>query len=291
MNWIVYHIVSGHAFFTGLLLLTISAYASIQARPIFARVAAISYVIGCLFMVASSTPMPLGLVVLGTAITVFWVTARFKENLRRRACFYVCAFIAIAAILELPFHIRPTLKSAGSRSVTIIGDSATAGMGREDSSETWPLILARKHNIKVQDISHVGETAGSAIARVNKHSITSPIVIIEIGGNDILGSTSPRKFARDLDTLLLQLSAENRQLVMFELPLPPFYHPFGRVQRTAAAKHNVTLIPKRVFLSVIAGNSSTLDSIHLSQSGHQLMADSAWRILVDAFPENLERDE
>jgi acyl-CoA thioesterase I len=43
------------------------------------------------------------------------------------------------------------------------------------------------------------------------------------------------------------------------------------------------LIPKRVFLSVIAGDDSTLDSIHLSQSGHQTMADTVWRSVVSAF--------
>lgn len=70
---------------------------------------------------------------------------------------------------------------------------------------------------------------------------------------------------------------------MFELPLPPFCNEFGRAQRTVAAKHNVILIPKRVFLSVIAGSDSTLDSIHLSQSGHQFMADCVWRLVRSAF--------
>ncbi len=73
---------------------------------------------------------------------------------------------------------------------------------------------------------------------------------------------------------------------MFELPLPPFCHEFGRIQRTVAAKHNVTLVPKRVFLSVIAGSGSTLDTIHLSQSGHQFMADAVWQLVEDAFQNN-----
>ena len=70
---------------------------------------------------------------------------------------------------------------------------------------------------------------------------------------------------------------------MFELPLPAFCHEYGRAQRTAAAKHDVALVPKRVFLSVIAGNDSTLDTIHLSQSGHHRMADVVWRLVKSAF--------
>ena len=156
-------------------------------------------------------------------------------------------------------------------------------MGREDTSETWPKILARENGIQVQDISHVGETARSALKRARKYDINSAIVVIEIGGNDILGYTTASEFARDLDALLKHLSAKDRQLVMFELPLPPLYHSFGHTQRRAAAKYSVALIPKRVFLSVIADNGSTLDSIHLSQAGHQQMADVAWRILAPAY--------
>ncbi|MCA8986127.1 MAG: acyl-CoA thioesterase, partial [Planctomycetaceae bacterium] len=97
--------------------------------------------------------------------------------------------------------------------------------------------------------------------------------------------TTQAQFARDLDNLLQYLSKGDRQLIMFELPLPPFCHSYGRIQRQAAEKYHVALVPKRVLLSIIAGNDSTLDSIHLSQSGHKRMADSVWCLLSSAFPE------
>jgi acyl-CoA thioesterase-1 len=108
-------------------------------------------------------------------------------------------------------------------------------------------------------------------------------VIVEIGGNDLLGSTTTTKFAADLEALLKHLQTADRQILMFELPLPPFFIEYGRIQRSLAARHNVALIPKRVLLSIIAGNGSTLDSIHLTQSGHQDMADSVWCVLQPAF--------
>ena len=65
---------------------------------------------------------------------------------------------------------------------------------------------------------------------------------------------------------------------MFELPLPPFYHSYGMTQRRLAKKYEVALIPKRYFLSILAAGDATLDSIHLSQSGHQSMSDLVWRL-------------
>ena len=156
-------------------------------------------------------------------------------------------------------------------------------MGGSDRSEKWPTILAKQHDLTVQDISHMGETAGSALKRARRHEISSAIVVLEIGGNDLLGFTSSVEFARDLDALLAYVAAPSRQLVMFELPLPPFSHEYGRVQRTLARKHNVSLVPKRVFLSILAANDSTLDTIHLTQAGHNRMAQCVWQLVSSAY--------
>jgi len=137
--------------------------------------------------------------------------------------------------------------------------------------------------VHVQDLSHVGETAASALKRARQQTIDSPIVLVEIGGNDILGPTTTKQFARDLDALLSHLKLPGRQVAMFELPLPPFYHEFGRIQREVADRHQVLLIPKRVFLGLLAGNGATLDSIHLSQAGHQQMAQLVWEFIAPAY--------
>jgi acyl-CoA thioesterase-1 len=189
----------------------------------------------------------------------------------------------IAACAEAPYHFTRPLRPVSQRSITVIGDSISAGMGAEDKAETWPRILARIRQLELHDISHPGETAASALKRVRQHPIRSPVVVLEIGGNDLLGATSAARFADDLDALLTHLSAPDRQIVMFELPLPPFYHEYGRVQRTAAAKHKVVLVPKRVLLSILADEGATLDTIHLTQPGHQVMADRVWQLVQDAY--------
>ena len=86
-----------------------------------------------------------------------------------------------------------------------------------------------------------------------------------------------------MNALLAELNKNDRQLVMFELPLPPFYHEYGRLQRAAARRHGIRLVPKRVFLSILAGNGSTLDTIHLSQAGHQQMAETVWQLIGPAY--------
>lgn len=283
MNWLVYHIVSGHAFFTGVILLIGAATASLQSRLWIARLALPGTIVGCLAIVVSSTPVPIWLAVVAVVVIATWCVPRIRKKHRRAVVTVVIAVAVVAACCEIPFHVSPTLKRSPTRTLTVIGDSVTAGTGADDQSEKWPDILKRQYVIEIQDISHMGDTVARALKRASEQRVDSSVIVIEIGGNDILGSTSPTQFSRDLDALLAELSGSDRQIVMFELPLPPFYHAYGRAQRRAAAKHNVVLIPKRVFLSVIADDSSTMDSIHLSQSGHQLMADRVWQVIGPAF--------
>lgn len=283
MNWLVDHIVSGQVFFTGVALLILSAISSTRSRPIFSRITALSFLIGVIAVVISSTAISYWYYGIAVAVTLVWIASRFEPDWRRWSASAVVAVWLIAALIELPYHFNHSLDPARTRTMTVIGDSVTAGVGGDETSETWPSLLARQHQIAVQDISHMGETAASALKRAKSQTINSSVVLVEIGGNDVLGSTTSAQFALDLEALLAHLEAPERQVIMFELPLPPFCNEFGRVQRAVAAKHNVILIPKRVFLSVIAGVDSTLDSIHLSQSGHQFMADCVWNFVQHAF--------
>jgi acyl-CoA thioesterase-1 len=105
------------------------------------------------------------------------------------------------------------------------------------------------------------------------------VLLLEIGGNDLLGSTSAAQFSDDLDRLLSRVCVPGRTVLMFELPLPPFRNEYGRVQRRLASRYNVSLVPKRIFITVLTTDGATLDGVHLSQTGHELLADVVERLL------------
>ncbi|MFN0051239.1 MAG: SGNH/GDSL hydrolase family protein [Planctomycetales bacterium] len=282
MHWLVYHVASGQSFFSGIALLIVAAVFSLSSQR-FRRLTFAAFACGFFAVLLSSAPTPQWYAALLVVVTLAWVASWFRQRGRRLTAWCMILLWLGAAVIELPNHFVPSLQLAPSRQITIIGDSVTAGTGGDDKSETWPRILGREHDLQIQDISQIGETAASALKRVQAQTIDSPLVIVEIGGNDVLGSTSPEKFARDLEKLLGHLSKENRQIVMFELPLPPFCQEYGRAQRRLAREYQVHLLPKRILLSVLGSFDATLDSIHLSQSGHQAMADRVWDVVGAAF--------
>jgi acyl-CoA thioesterase I len=284
LNWLVFHIVSGQAFFTGIALVIGAAFISTCRSTRWSkRLIALFSTIGVLAIVISSTAIPYWYYGAAGAAMLVWMVSIGRRGWRRWAASAVIAVWIGAACAELPYHFTRPLRPVSQRSITVIGDSISAGMGAEDKAATWPRILAGTRQVELHDLSHPGDTVASALKRVQQHPIRSPVIVVEIGGNDLLGATSAAQFADDLDALLTHLSAPGRQIVMFELPLPPFYHEYGRIQRTAASKHKVFLVPKRVLLSILAGEGATLDTIHLTQAGHRAMADRVWQLVQDAY--------
>jgi acyl-CoA thioesterase-1 len=197
--------------------------------------------------------------------------------------------------LELPHQFSPWLEALGNPPLYVIGDSVTAGMGGPET--TWPAMLPA--SLEVHNLSLPGAKAASALKRqAPKLPAQGGLVLIEIGGNDLLGvDGSAGQFERDLEALLQQVcggsaargataglpSSAQRTVVMFELPLPPLSNEYGRIQRRLAARYGVRLIPKRVLMGVLSHGGATLDSIHLTPAGHQRMAEAVWAVIGPAY--------
>jgi acyl-CoA thioesterase-1 len=197
--------------------------------------------------------------------------------------------VTLAAVLwELSWQLPPRgLQRAFGQArkpdlrerLVVIGDSLSA----EDFTEggdPWPTLLAREHAIEVVNLAFSGATARSAEKRLTPDDVAGALVLLEIGGNDVLGSTSPAEFERDLDRLLTKICRPDNAVVMLELPLPPLYNRFGEIQRRLASRHCVILIPKRYLASVLIGERATLDGLHLSPAGHQKMAEMIWQLFA-----------
>jgi lysophospholipase L1-like esterase len=208
-----------------------------------------------------------------------------KSNRSRRRFFLVATLLvgwcAIAGAWEFSYRLPHRLGDEHRyHAFAVVGDSVSAGLlGPQE--RTWPKQFRERYFDSVIDVSSEGATARSALRQAQSLNARlgdrDAVVLIEIGGNDYFELVAPSVFAVDLDRLLTVLSRPNRQLIMLELPLPPFYNAYGRAQREQAAKHRVPLVSKREFARVVFAPDATLDTVHLSETGHGLFADMVWR--------------
>lgn len=273
MHPFVIHIANGQSFFTGVILLVAGiCLRSRRQTGRTARIGSLLITTGFLLAAISATPLSVLTWIVLVALAVLMLNARMASN--RKLTITTGSLWIVAAAFEASWHFTPVAQDKTSLQnlpIVVLADSVTAGLG-EGEANTWPSMLATQRRTDVIDLSHVGETVGSALKRANSQQLPeSAVFILELGGNDILGSTSVSKFADDLDQLLGHVCSENRVVFLFELPLPPFHNRWGAIQRNACLKHGVLLIPKHRLASVFQGDTSTLDSIHLSQEGHNRM--------------------
>jgi acyl-CoA thioesterase-1 len=286
--WLIYFFGSGAAFFAGVgLVLAAAGISGIYQRKWATRTATLSALLGLILIALSATPLPYWFYGMAGVVSLLWLVAERYERktipkirplLRCTVVFLWC----VAILMEIPYHLAPAWKPAGRPTLYIFADSVTAGMG-ETSMVTWPNLLARSHSIDVHDYSQMGAKVGSMLRKAEKTPVGDGIILLEIGGNDLLGSTSAIDFEADLDLLLAKFAGKGRTLLMFELPLPPFANEFGRIQRSLAKKYGVHLVPKRIFVSVLTADGATVDSVHLTARGHELMAETAWSLIRTTY--------
>jgi acyl-CoA thioesterase-1 len=183
-----------------------------------------------------------------------------------------------ASAWELSYQLPPRLPDGHWNRLVVIGDSLSAADFTE-GGDPWPALLARDLDIDVVNLAFSGAKAGSAEKNVSAEQVADALVLLEIGGNDVLGGTEPPEFAEHLEQLLQKVCRADNAVVMLELPLPPLYNRFGEIQRRLARRYHVVLIPKRYFAGVLAVPDATVDGLHLSGVGHRKMAEMIFSIL------------
>ncbi|MBI1345971.1 hypothetical protein GC163_06750 [bacterium] len=287
---LLFHFGSGDALAIGLLGVALGVWAdSRHSRHRRPALVALLLVLGGLWIVLSSWPslvMQAGLL-LSLAV---WLIARIRQtsamatDRTRRLVYGMCL---LSLISEWPYQVLPQTPKVTA--LAVIGDSVTAGLN--DSDVTWPQVIAKRYGITVHDASQQGATCHSAQQQVQLLGGRGEAVLLEIGGNDVLEYVPVEFYAEELDQLLrdVRTAYPTQPVVMCELPLPPLGHRYGWHQRRLANRYDVRLIPKRKFMQVLTAKQATVDGIHLSNTGQQLMAALMARVLSRSITSNAMR--
>jgi len=287
MNPVALHLASGASLFSGGLLLVLGGLLAWWARGRWAgRLRSLLGWLGLVLLLGSTPPWPLWGYALIGAIFLAWVLAEEIGRVQRIVPPHLprIAVICLSLLLmvqEVPYLRPPRVPPTQARHLYIVGDSISAGI--TSAYPPWPTVLAAKYNLPVTNLAVAGATIAEGIVQAAKVNESNVVVLIELGGNDLLSGLPSRDFARHLEAFLASLQRPGRILVMMELPLVPLYPGYGRAQRGLAQKYDVHLIPKRYFSAVLSARGATDDGLHLSEAGARLMADTLYPILAPAL--------
>lgn len=264
----LYLLISGDILYCGLCLV-VGGVAVSTWRPSVGRVLAWS---GLVLALVSAVPIHPALYALLFLLVVGWQISRRRDpRVNQRMAAVPLGGVALVLAAALLDRADSSVVLPTNRPVFVIGDSLSAGM-RASKEGTWPQLVSAKLHLNVSNLARAGATLGDGKVQAKAIPEGPATVLVELGGNDLLGGASAAKFRADLHSLLGTLATKERTVLMFELPWLPFQNSFGRIQREVCAEHAVVLLPRSLLAGAVALPGHASDGLHLSAAGHSWLA-------------------
>jgi acyl-CoA thioesterase-1 len=156
--------------------------------------------------------------------------------------------------------------------IICFGDSLTSGFGAAPGMD-YPSQLSRLIGKPLINAGRPGETTTSALARLDRDVLSrSPrIVLITLGGNDLMrGADRPQAF-RNLKTIVTSIQAQGALVIIGGVEAPIWGRGFEEGYRQVSKETGALLIPD--ILKGIMGNPKLMhDAIHPNDSGYAVIA-------------------
>lgn len=184
------------------------------------------------------------------------------------------------------------------RHILALGDSLFAGYGLKPA-ESYPAKLEtalRAHgiNARIVNAGVSGDTSANGLARLtftlNSQPQTPDLVIISLGGNDMLRGVLPDQTKSNLDAIVTELSQRKIPVVLMGLLAPPnlgveYRGKFDAIYPALAEKHHVSLVP--FFLKAVFDKPDLIqpDHIHPTARGiEEIVAATTYAVEGELTP-------
>lgn len=183
--------------------------------------------------------------------------------------------------------------------VLAFGDSLFAGYGLVDpDSQSYPARLEAAlrgdgRNVRIANAGVSGDTTAAGRQRLAFTLDSQPakpdLVILELGGNDLLRGLPPEQTRANLAAMLDELKARDIPVILFGLQAPPNYGAEWQAKYDAvfpdlAREYGATLVP--FVTEAVFANPSMLqaDRIHPTAQGVEALVEATDDAVAKALP-------
>ena len=165
----------------------------------------------------------------------------------------------------------PNLRSPGS-TIVVLGDSIASGQG-SGAGEAFPDLLAAKLGTEVINHGVPGDTAEDGLARIDDALAADPwLVVVELGGNDILRRIPPERTEAALRSILQRLLAANVVPMLVEVEVP-FAGRYAEIYGKLADEFDVPLVDDTLG-DILVDPALKSDPIHPNAQGQVVLAEA-----------------
>jgi lysophospholipase L1-like esterase len=187
--------------------------------------------------------------------------------------------------------------------VVVLGDSSVTAPGVSGPEEVWVSLvcqrLASDHHVILESLAVGGSCAHDLIQhQVGPAMEFDPdLILVAVGANDVIRGVSRKRFERNLDHLVSDLSSTGATIILSgvgDLGTIPRLHPplrqlfthrsagFDSIHRRVAARHGAHVVEQRADHPKVWYSDRSLWAavlFHVSAAGHRRWADVVWATL------------
>ncbi|MXO74248.1 arylesterase [Altererythrobacter aerius] len=183
--------------------------------------------------------------------------------------------------------------------VLAFGDSLFAGYGLTSPDLAYPARLeaalrADGHDVKVTNAGVSGDTTAAGRQRLAFTLDSQPappdLVLLELGGNDLLRGLPPEQTRANLAAMLGELEKRGIPAVLMSLQAPPNYgatwqNQFDALYPALAKEHGATLVP--FVTQAVFANPALLqaDRVHPTAKGVEALVSATSDAVAEALPQ------
>lgn len=183
------------------------------------------------------------------------------------------------------------------RRIVALGDSLFAGYGLQ-TGEGYPAQLeaalrARGINARIVDAGVSGDTTAAGRERMvfvlDSQNPPPDLVLISLGGNDMLRGIDPAQTRANLDAMLTELDRRKVGVVLMGMLAPPnlgadYRGKFDPIYPALAKQHGAALVP--FFMQPVVGRADLVqaDRIHPTRVGIEAIVAATVDTVAKALP-------
>lgn len=165
----------------------------------------------------------------------------------------------------------PNLDSPGS-TIVVLGDSMAAGVG-SGPGQAYPDLLAAQLRTTVVNSGVSGNTTADGLARLDDVLREDPwMVIVELGGNDILRRVPPEQTESNLRAILDRVLGARAVPVLVEVDAP-FAGRYREIYERLGDEYDVPVV-EDIVGEILRSPTLKSDQIHPNAEGQRLIAEA-----------------
>ncbi len=173
--------------------------------------------------------------------------------------------------------------------IVCFGDSITAGRGAP-AGHSYPdylqkLLDSRAYHYRVLNMGISGDTTKDAVSRLPNVLAAHPyLVVVELGGNDMLRGLPITATRANLDRVIAALQRAHIKVALAGITLPPNYgadyiHAISQTYADAAKKYRVPLLPFVYDHVYDVPGAIQPDGVHATAKGNALVAKNIFALI------------